>query len=81
MPMGAFYTVASLPVGDADDFCRWCLEEFSHNGSTVFMAPASGFYTDHSLGSNQVRIAYVHEIPYLSAALDILEAALKKYNG
>lgn len=81
MPMGAFYTVASLPVGDADDFCRWCLEEFSHNGSTVFMAPASGFYTDHSLGRNQVRIAYVHEIPYLSAALDILEAALKKYNG
>lgn len=79
MPMGAFYTIASLPVDDADEFCRWCLEEFSHDGATVFMAPASGFYSDRVLGRNQVRIAYVHEIPYLAAALDTLEAALAAY--
>ena len=81
MPMGAFYTVAALPVDDADEFCRWCLEEFSHEGATVFMAPASGFYTDREAGRDQVRIAYVHDIPYLAAALDTLEAALRAYPG
>ena len=79
MPMGAFYTIASLPVDDADEFCRWCLEEFSDDGATVFMAPASGFYSDRSKGRNQVRIAYVHEVPYLAAAMDTLEAALAAY--
>lgn len=81
MPMGAFYTIASLPVEDADEFCRWCLESFSHDGATVFMAPASGFYTDRESGRNQVRIAYVHDIPYLAKALDTLEAALEAYNA
>lgn len=81
MPMGAFYTVAALPVENADEFCRWCLDEFEYEGSTVFMAPASGFYSDPELGRNQVRIAYVHEIPYLAAAMDTLEAALNAYNG
>lgn len=80
-PMGAFYTIAALPVDDADEFCRWCLEEFSHNGATIFMAPASGFYSDPTTGKNQVRIAYVHEIPYLAKALDTLEAALAAYNS
>ena len=27
-PEGAFYTVASLPVKNAEDFCRWCLTDF-----------------------------------------------------
>lgn len=80
MPMGAFYTVASLPVDDADHFCRWMLECSNHKGKTVFMAPASGFYTDPTLGKNQVRLAYVHDIEYLSGALDTLEEALKEYN-
>ncbi len=79
MPMGAFYTVASLPVEDADDFCKWTLTEFSYRGHTVFMAPASGFYTSADEGRNQVRIAYVHNIDYLSGALDTLEAALEAY--
>ncbi len=81
MPMGAFYTVAALPVEDADEFCRWCLEEFSHDGATLFMAPASGFYSDPGLGRNQVRIAYVHKVEYLAEALDVLEAALQAYPG
>lgn len=80
MPMGAFYTVAALPVDDADEFCKWCLDEFEHNGQTVFMAPASGFYTTPGAGRNEVRLAYVHNIDYLAAALDTLEAALKAYN-
>lgn len=79
MPMGAFYTVASLPVEDADDFCRWCLDEFDHKGQTVFMAPASGFYTTPGAGRNEVRLAYVHNTDYLAAALDTLEAALAAY--
>lgn len=81
MPMGAFYTVVSLPVDNADDFCDWCLKEFDLDGDTIFMAPASGFYSDPENGRNQVRIAYVHDIPYLARALDVLEAALYKYES
>ncbi len=79
MPMGAFYTVASLPVEDADAFCKWCLDEFDLEGDTVFMAPASGFYTTPGEGRNQVRIAYVHNVEYLARAMDVLEAALTRY--
>ena len=81
MPMGAFYTVASLPVEDADHFCAWCLKEFSYNGQTVFMAPASGFYTDPGLGRNEVRIAYVLEIPELERTVEVLAKALEAYPG
>ena len=28
MPQGAFYTVASLPVENAEDFCKWLLTDF-----------------------------------------------------
>lgn len=79
MPMGAFYTVASLPVEDADKFCTWMLEKFSWQGKTVFMAPASGFYINTVLGKKQVRCAYVHDIGYLSNSLKILSEALKVY--
>ena len=53
-PMGAFYTVAKLPVDDADKFCSWCLSSFSYEGETVMMAPASGFYITPGAGRNQV---------------------------
>lgn len=81
IPMGAFYTVVSLPVEDADDFCQWCLREFSYEGETVFMAPASGFYTTPGLGRNEVRMAYVLEKDDLARALVVLEQALKAYNA
>lgn len=81
MPMGAFYTVAALPVDDADHFCRWCLDEFNLDGDTIFMAPASGFYTTPGEGRNQVRLAYVHNIDYLARAMDVLEAALETYKS
>lgn len=80
MPMGAFYTVAKLPVEDAEEFCRWCLEEFSYNGSTVFMAPAAGFYTIPGCGKNEVRIAYVLKQSDLEEALIVLRKALEVYN-
>ena len=57
--MGAFYTVAHLPVDDSDAFCAWCLSDFEYEGETVMMAPASGFYSDPTRGRNEVRIAYV----------------------
>ena len=79
MPMGAFYTVAALPVEDADHFCKWCLDEFDLDGDTVFMAPASGFYTTPGEGRNQVRLAYVHNVAYLARAMEVLKEALKKY--
>ena len=53
IPMGAFYTVARLPIDDADKFCAWCLEEFDYEGQTIFMAPASGFYTTPGLGKTK----------------------------
>lgn len=81
IPMGAFYTVVSLPVDDAEKFCRWCLSEFSFEGATIFMAPASGFYTTPGMGRNQVRMAYVLKKEDLAHALKVLEAALKAYPG
>ena len=81
IPMGAFYTVAKLPVDDSDKFCRWCLEEFCYEGETVMMAPASGFYTTPGAGRNQVRIAYVLKREDLQRALFILQKALEAYPG
>ena len=81
IPMGAFYTVAKLPVDDADKFCEWCLSDFSYEGETVMMAPASGFYSTPSMGRDEVRIAYVLKKEDLQRALFILEKALEAYNN
>ena len=81
IPMGAFYTVAKLPVDDSEKFCRWCLEEFSYEGETIMMAPASGFYTTSGAGYNQVRIAYVLKREDLQRALTVLQKALEAYPG
>ena len=80
-PMGAFYTIARLPVDDAENFCRWCLEEFSYEGETVMMAPASGFYATPGVGRDQVRIAYVLKRDDLKRALIVLRKALEAYPG
>lgn len=81
IPMGAFYTVAQLPVDDSENFCRWCLEEFNYEGETVMMAPAAGFYTTPGAGIDQVRIAYVLNKEDLERALFILRKALETYPG
>lgn len=88
VPMGAFYTVAKLPVDNAEDFCKWCLTDFVYKdkktpqgfiGETIMMAPASGFYSDSNLGKNQVRLAYVLKKGSLRRALHILDEALLCY--
>ena len=81
IPMGAFYTVAKLPVDDADKFCEWCLSDFNYEGETVMMAPASGFYSTPGMGCDEVRIAYVLKKEDLQRALFILEKALEAYNN
>ena len=81
IPMGAFYTVAKLPVDDAEKFCAWCLTDFTYEGATVMMAPASGFYTTLGLGRNEVRIAYVLKKDDLKQALVVLAKALEAYPG
>lgn len=81
IPMGAFYTVARLPIDDSDKFCAWCLSEFNYEGETIMMAPASGFYTDPMKGRNEVRIAYVLKKADLQRALFILGKALEAYPG
>ena len=81
IPMGAFYTVARLPVDDTDEFCAWCLSDFSYEGQTIMMAPASGFYTTPGYGKNEVRLAYVLNKDDLANALTVLEKALEKYNS
>lgn len=81
MPGGAFYAMAKLPVDNSDKFCQWLLEEFSHNGATVMMAPGSGFYATTGKGNNEVRLAYVLNLEDINAAMDCLEAALKVYKN
>jgi aspartate aminotransferase len=81
VPSGAFYVTAQLPVDDSDRFCQWMLESFSLDGSTVMMAPASGFYSTEGLGKNQVRVAYVLNRDALEKAMDCLREGLLKYPG
>lgn len=81
MPRGAFYTTISLPVDDADRFCQWLLEDFSYEGQTVMLAPASGFYATPGLGMNEVRVAYVLKKEDLTSAVKVLGEALKVYKN
>jgi aspartate aminotransferase len=80
-PGGAFYVVAKFPIDDSDQFCQWILESFEHNGGTVMMAPATGFYSTPGSGKTEVRMAYVLNVTELNLAMDCLEIALKQYPG
>lgn len=80
-PGGAFYAMARLPIDDSDKFCQWILESFSHEGQTVMMAPATGFYATPGLGKNEVRLAYVLNTTDISHAMVCLEKALEVYPG
>jgi aspartate aminotransferase len=77
-PEGAFYFVARLPIDDADEFARWLLADFQHEGATVMVAPAPGFYATPGLGRNEVRIAYVLNERDLRASIGILAHALER---
>jgi aspartate aminotransferase len=80
-PSGAFYCIARLPIDNADKFCQWLLESFQFQGATVMLAPATGFYSDPSLGLNEVRIAYVLNQQDLAKAMQCLQQALTVYHG
>ena len=81
MPMGAFYTVAELPVDSTENFARWMLESFRLDNSTTMVTPAASFYKTPGKGINHARLAYVLEIPELEKALHVLEEGLKAYPG
>ena len=68
-PGGAFYAVCKLPIDSSDKFCQWMLEHFDYEGYTVMMAPASGFYASEGAGQDEVRIAYVLDLPLLEKAV------------
>ena len=80
-PGGAFYAVAKLPIDDSDSFCQWMLESFEHEGSTVMMAPNSGFYATPGLGKQEVRMAYVLHQDDIRKAVQCIAVALQKYPG
>lgn len=80
-PSGAFYCVAKFPVANAEHFCQWLLEAFEHEGQTVMMAPANGFYATNGAGVQEARIAYVLDQAHLKAAVECLRVALEQYPG
>ena len=79
-PEGAFYCIARLPVEDAEQFAAWLLRDFSHDGATVMVAPANGFYSSDR-GRDEVRIAYVLKEEDLREAVRLLSIALDRFNS
>jgi aspartate aminotransferase len=84
LPKGAFYIMAELPIDDCETFAKWLLTDFHHNGETVMLAPGPGFYVrgkyeSRGCGLNQVRLAYVLEVPKLQRAMDALGRAVDSY--
>lgn len=81
LPMGAFYTVAEIPVDNAESFAKWMLTDFRLEGQTTMVTPAASFYKTPGKGLNHIRVAYVLEVPELEKALDVLEKGLATYPG
>ena len=79
--MGAFYTIAEIPVDDAEKFAQWMLESFRLDNETTMVTPAASFYKTPGTGHNHIRISYVLEVPEMEKALKILEEGLKQYPG
>lgn len=78
-PMGAFYTIARIPVDDAEKFAKWMLTDFRLDGQTTMVTPAKSFYKTPGFGGDQIRLAYVLGISELQKAFDALEAGLREY--
>ena len=81
MPGGAFYCIVELPVDDTEEFCKWLLTDFEHEGATLMLAPAAGFYSTPGKGKQEARLAYVLEKPMLKKAIECLKIALQQYNA
>jgi aspartate aminotransferase len=80
-PNGAFYTMVKLPVKDSDDFAKWMLTDFSHDGATTMIAPGAGFYVTPGKGKDEARIAYVLEAEKMRNAIRVLGEGLRAYNA
>lgn len=79
-PRGAFYMIVKMEgIEDADEFAAWLLRDFSLDGETVMVAPASGFYASPGAGRDEVRIAYVLEVPKLERAAEVFLAGLEQF--
>src|SRR5574344_2512936 len=64
-PMGAFYTIARIPVDDAEKFAKWMLTDFRLDGQTTMVTPAKSFYKTPGFGADQIRFAYALGVPEL----------------
>ncbi len=78
-PKGAFYVMATLPVDDTDKFQNWLLQKFNDKGESVMFAPGAPFYETPGKGINEVRLAYVLELPKLERALELLKLGILRY--
>ncbi len=78
---GAFYTMTRLPIQSCEDFAAWLLRDFVHNGETICLAPGEGFYVTPGLGIDEVRIAFMYDVPTMTRAMKILDAAVGTYPG
>ncbi|KAF1082224.1 MAG: Alanine transaminase [Candidatus Rifleibacterium amylolyticum] len=79
VPTGAFYVIAKLPIKNAERFAQWLLTDFTHENSTVLVAPAAGFYVTPGLGFNEIRISYVLEVEKLEKAMTALAVAINQF--
>ncbi|HUK11758.1 MAG TPA: pyridoxal phosphate-dependent aminotransferase [Thermoanaerobaculaceae bacterium] len=81
-PRGAFYMIVKMAgVEDSDDFAAWLLAEHQLDGETVMVAPAGGFYATPGAGRDEVRFAYVLEVPKLERAVEVFRAGLDRYRA
>ncbi|MCK4233229.1 pyridoxal phosphate-dependent aminotransferase [candidate division WOR-3 bacterium] len=80
-PEGAFYTVARLPVDDAENFTKWMLTDFNVDNKTTMVSPANGFYATKGKGKDEVRIAFVLKDKDLRDAMKILKLGIEEYRN
>lgn len=80
-PEGAFYSMLRFPIASAEDFARWLLTDFRHQGETVFVAPGPGFYLTEGRGVDEARFAFMLGAAELGRAAKLLVRALETYPG
>jgi aspartate aminotransferase len=81
-PRGAFYMIVKMAgVDDSDAFAEWLLTDHAVDGQTVLVAPAGGFYATPGAGKDEVRMAYVIEVPKLERAAAVFLVGLERYRA
>jgi len=78
---GAFYQAVRLPIDDSEEFVKFMIGEFSHNGKTVMVTPMKDFYITPGKGTKEIRIAYVLNTAALKEAMEILRLGIEAYNS